>query len=83
MNRVVHLHPPQPKGFPVLDDDAQLYSVHAAPLPNPQPGYDCVALHIVGETVATRVELHMTVEKVREMQRELQNALNRINGARP
>lgn len=82
MSKIVNLHPPQPEGFPVLDDDAQLYRVYATALPDAEPGYDCVALHVVGVTVEKRVALHMTIDKVREMQRELQAALNQVNGGK-
>ncbi|MCL7931774.1 hypothetical protein [Halomonas llamarensis] len=77
---VTNLFPPQPDGFRVLDKNAQMYRVFAAPLPDPEPGFTNVALHIIGVTVETQVELHMTDEQVRNMQRELQAALNKVNG---
>ncbi|SES24339.1 hypothetical protein SAMN04487958_110115 [Vreelandella subterranea] len=77
---VTNLFPPQPDGFHVLDKDAQLYRVFAMPLPDPEPGVANVALHIIGVTVETRLELHLTDDQVRNVQRELQTALNQVNG---
>lgn len=80
MSKIVELFPAPPVGVLMADDQQQAYSLSAQL--RLTDNHNCVTLTLWGEPFARPLKMHLSPERARALQQELQAVINQAEGKR-